>query len=88
MINCPQDTVQLHFENISIELPNLHLHLRPGCKLKLGRFESATWQLQFGWYIWGGNRPTCGWYLLLVADPKVIKPLQLPDLQDIYLVEQ
>jgi len=62
--------------------------LHPGAHIKLGRFESDEWVLGFGWYSWGGNRPFCGWYMVDTTDPSNVRPLQLPDLDDIYYVEQ
>lgn len=61
--------------------------LIPGAHIRLGRFESEEWILGFGWYSWGGNRPVCGWYMFNTKNPSDIRPLQLPDLEDIYYVE-
>ena len=58
-----------------------------GCHLKLGRFETDTWLAQHGWYSCNGNRPVCGWYLVNIENPAIVKPLQKPDLDDIYLIE-
>lgn len=88
MFECDCSGITLHYDNISIELNKINLKLEPGCVLKLGRFESTSWRLQFGWYSWGGNRPMCGWYLVNTTDPKLLKPLQFADLNDVYLVEQ
>lgn len=67
--------------------PNLNIRLTPGCKVKLGRFESTMWEVAYGWYAWGGNRPVCGWYLMNQEKPCQIKPLQLTDLDDIYVIQ-
>lgn len=72
---------------LTLEIPEFKITLRPGCKVKLGRFESAVWVVAYGWYAWGGNRPVCGWYLINIENPEDVKPLQKPDLDDIYLVE-
>lgn len=72
--------------NLELEVPNTKLTMTPGCLVKLGRFESDTWLVNFGWYSFGGNRPVCGWYLTK-DNGLTVKPLQLPDLDDIYLIE-
>ena len=69
-----------------LHIPNSNLHICPGCTVKLGRFETETWLVQFGWYSYGGNRPVCGWYLTKDGG-MTVKPLQLPDLDDIYMIE-
>lgn len=63
------------------------LVLTPGCKIRIGRFESKLWSVKFGWYSYGGNRPVCGWYLESDDDEADIRPLQKPDLTDIYLIK-
>lgn len=68
-----------------LEVPGTNLYLRPGCQVKLGRFESQIWEVQFGWFSFGGNRPFCGWYLSK-DNGRTVKPLQLPDLDDIYMI--
>ena len=78
--------------SMCLPVPNSEICLRPGYKVRLGRFESDIWIVSYGWYTWGGNRPVCGWYLtgnkpLSVGFDPCIKPLQLTDLDDIYLVE-
>lgn len=71
--------------NIVLEIPGTNMVLRPGCRVKLGRFETRIWDVNHGWFTFGGNRPFCGWYLSSGSD---IKPLQKPDLDDIYMVER
>lgn len=71
--------------NLHIDVPGTNMCLVPGCTVKLGRFEQDIWLVQFGWYSFGGNRPVCGWYLSK-DNGLVIKPLQLPDLDDIYMI--
>jgi len=71
--------------NLFLNIPNSHEVIRPGYTVKLGRFSNDEWLVCFGWYEFGGNRPVCGWYL--VKDGGLTtKPLQLPDLDDIYLI--
>ena len=72
--------------NMYLKLPNSNVCICPGNRVRLGRFHSVPWVVKFGWYTWGGNRPVCGWYLLQEESDN-IKPLQLPDLDDRYLVE-
>jgi len=74
-------------EGLTIDIPELGITLPDGCRVKLGRFDSAVWVLSHGWFTWGGNRPFCGWYLTNIENPAEVKPLQKPDLDDIYLVE-
>lgn len=66
-------------------VPNTSIKIVPGTQVKLGRFSSDIWTVQHGWHSWGGNRPFCGWYFVRESDATV-KPLQEPDLIDIYLV--
>lgn len=77
----------MYCQNMALATPNSSCVIYPGNKVKLGRFSSETWLVQFGWYSWGGNRPVCGWYLTRIEPPNEVKPLQLTDLDDIYLVE-
>lgn len=72
-------------QNIELYIPNSRDVIRPGDVIRLGRFAPDDWQVCFGWYEFGGNRPVCGWYLTKDKG-LVVKPLQLPDLDDIYLV--
>lgn len=69
-----------------LEIPNTNRVLRPGNRVKLGRFQSDMWVVSFGWFSFGGNRPFCGWYLTK-DNGLTVKPLQLPDLDDIYIIE-
>lgn len=71
-----------------LEIPEFHIRLTQGCKVKLGRFDVITWIVSHGWYSWGGNRPVCGWYLTNLDNPAEIKPLQKPDLDDIYVINK
>lgn len=73
--------------NISLPIPNSQRILHPKDKVRLGRFSSETWVVGYGWFTFGGNRPFCGWYLVSLDNSNRIKPLQLPDLDDIYLIE-
>lgn len=79
-----------------LTVPDSEVCLKPGYKIRLGRFESDIWIVSYGWYTWGGNRPVCGWYLTrcemstsncTIEQNQCIKPLQLTDLYDIYMVE-
>ena len=71
----------------AIECPEHNLILYAGSIVRLGRFESIEWLVSYGWYTWGGNRPVCGWYLVQCDAPSNLKPLQGPDLDDIYVIE-
>lgn len=70
----------------SLQMPNSNYFLRPGNIVRLGRFDSKDWEVHFGWYSFGGNRPVCGWYLTS-DNGLTVKPLQLPDLDDIYVIQ-
>ena len=72
--------------NRELIIPGTNQVLRPGYRIKLGRFENTIWVVGFGWYSNCGNRPSCGWYLTSEFD-KITKPLQLSDLDDVYLVD-
>lgn len=69
-----------------LPIPHTDIYLYPGCKVKLGRFEEQVWIVNFGWFSYSGNRPFCGWFLV-AEDGSETKPLQLPDLDDIYMIE-
>ena len=71
--------------NMFLNLPSSQDVIRPGNLVRLGRFSDVIWQVCYGWYEFGGNRPVCGWYLAKDGGLE-IKPLQLPDLDDIYLI--
>ena len=73
-------------DRMCLSAPDSGICLHPGNRVRLGRFEHDSWLVSYGWYAWGGNRPVCGWYLTRCSDNQ-IKPLQLPDLDDIYLIE-
>ncbi len=72
---------------LKIHVPHTNLYLTPECKIKLSRFTNDMWQVKYGWYTWGGNRSVCGWYLVSMEDKEIKKPLQRPDLDDIYIIE-
>lgn len=72
--------------NKELLIPGTNQVIRPGYKIKLGRFETTVWSVGFGWYSNAGNRPCCGWYLTSEYD-RITKPLQLTDLDDVYLVD-
>ena len=72
---------------MTLNLPVSGDVLHPGDIVKLHRFDSKLWKVCFGWYSFGGNRPVCGWYLE-TDDGMTVKPLQLPDLDDIYLLSR
>lgn len=71
-----------------LECPDHKLSIVAGSIVRLGRFESTSWMLAYGWYTWGGNRPVCGWYLMQCDAPSTLKPLQATDLDDIYVIEE
>lgn len=73
---------------LKIDLPGENKCLTPGCRIRIGRFSTKIWLLQHGWFTFSGNRPICGWYLTNVDDPTEVRPLQQPDLIDIYFVER
>ena len=72
---------------MELVIPEYDITIHPGDIIQIGRFQRTKWIVGYGWYSWGGNRPVCGWYLTLKSNPKTIKPLQLPDLDDIYMIE-
>lgn len=74
------------FECIELNVPGTDILITPGCKVKLGRFESEIWVCNYGWYCYAGNRPVCGWYIQSKNDPVKLKPIFRTDLDDIYFV--
>lgn len=71
---------------LCLSAPDIDIHLYQGDHIRIGRFNHDTWLVSYGWYTWGGNRPVCGWYLTNIESSD-IKPLQLTDLDDIYVIE-
>lgn len=71
-----------------IQIPGTNITLSPGCRIRLSKFETTVWIVNMGWYSWGQNRETCGWYLYVLDNPDIIKPLNRNDLDDIYIVER
>ena len=43
--------------NLSIKIPNSDQHLHSGDKIRLERFDTEVWIVNFGWYSFSGNRP-------------------------------
>lgn len=72
---------------MKVEIPGTEEYLVPGVRVKLRRFDNITWIVQYGWFSWGGNRPMYGWYLINTSNTDEVKPLQKPDLDDIYIIE-
>ena len=70
-----------------LDIPGCRNTIRPGDIVKLNRFAADSWKVCYGWYEFGGNRPVCGWYLEK-DDGLTLKPLQLPDLDDIYFISR
>ena len=70
-----------------LNIPNTMEYLYQGDIVRLGRFQSMEWTVKFGWYSFGGNRPVCGWYLES-DEGLTVKPIQLPDLDDIYVISR
>lgn len=70
-----------------LNIPNTMEYLYQGDIVRLGRFQSKEWTVKFGWYSFGGNRPVCGWYLES-DEGLTVKPIQLPDLDDIYVISR
>ena len=69
-----------------LQMPNED-YLYPGNIISIGRYSATKWKLNFGWFTFDGNRKICGWFLVNQTDTSIIKPLQYPDLYDIYLIE-
>lgn len=69
-----------------LQIPGTELFIHPEDKVKLGRFSDKVWIVRFGWFSYANNRPFCGWFFES-PDGKDVKPIQLPDLSDIYLIE-
>ena len=70
-----------------LNIPNTTEYLYQGDIVRLGRFQSKEWTVKFGWYSFGGNRPVCGWYMES-DEGLTVKPIQLPDLDDIYVINR
>ena len=73
---------------MTLQIPNEDRYLTPGCKIRIGRFTTTVWLVNFGWFCFSGNREICGWYITDISDPTRIRPIQKIDLTDIYFVEE
>lgn len=72
---------------LGLNIPNSREYLYTGDIVRLGRFNTQEWEVKFGWYSFGGNRPVCGWFLESDGG-RSVKPIQLPDLDDIYVIKR
>ena len=68
-----------------LNVPDTNIELHPGDIIRIGRFSEINYEVQYGWYTWGGNRPVCGWSLRDISTGDV-KPLQNIDLTDMYMI--
>ena len=73
--------------SMELHVPGTDITLSPGDHIRIGRFDTTIWTVGYGWYAWGGNRPVCGWYLTDYENASSVRPLQKPDLDDIYAVD-
>lgn len=71
---------------LRLDIPGTNQYIRPGNKIKLGRFSSILWIADHGWFEFDGNRPFCGWHLSN-SETGQVKPLLKTDLDDVYLIE-
>lgn len=77
----------IFMDNITLDLTKeAGITLSPGDEVRLGRFSDDIWIVKYGWFSYGGNRPQYGWYLVNFYDTRRIKPLQLTDVPDIYMI--
>lgn len=74
------------YKDIELAVPGTCICLKPGCKLKIHRFDSDIWTVNFGWFSFDGNREICGWYMVRLSDAE-IKPIFKCDLNDCYLIQ-
>lgn len=72
---------------LCVKIPNANTCIKPGYRIKIGRFSCFTWIVKYGWYAWAGNREVIGWYLVDINDKNTIKPLQKIDIDDIYIID-
>ena len=70
-----------------LQSPKSKITVRPGNIVKLNRFDDECWIVNLGWFSYAGNRPINGWYLVSKAYKDKVKPLNLSDLEDIYVIE-
>ena len=70
-----------------LSIPNSRDYIYQDDIVRLGRFDTKEWVVKFGWYSFGGNRPVCGWYFES-DNGATVKPIQLPDLDDIYVIRR
>ncbi len=70
---------------MQLQIPNTGKYLVPGDIIRIGRFSDIDFEVQYGWYTWGGNRPFMGWSLRNLATGDV-KPIQSIDLIDVYMI--
>lgn len=75
--------------HLKLDVPNTRVSISPGDVVKLDRFENTLWEVDHGWFSFGGNRPFCGWYFKSNVNGEYVeKPIQLTDLEDIYVIKK
>lgn len=74
------------YDNLRLQVPSTNQYLYPGAKIKLHRFDSDIWIVNFGWYSFDNNREIYGWYLVRLKDAE-IKPIYKCDLMDCYFIQ-
>lgn len=72
--------------SMKMNLPNSNICIHPGDKIKLARFDSTVWIVNYGWFSFDYNRDICGWYLTDIETGE-IKPIFKTDLHDCYSVQ-
>lgn len=70
---------------IYLDIPGTTERIFPGDIVKLGRFNTQEWIVNYGWFDFAGNRAFCGWFLTC-PDTGEVKPLLKVDTEDIYTI--
>ena len=70
-----------------LQAPGSKICVRPGNIIKLNRFDDEQWIVNLGWFSYAGNKPMNGWYLTSLTRKDRVKPLNMSDLDDIYVVD-
>lgn len=70
---------------MKIKIPESCEYICVGDVIKLGRFDSDMWRVEFGWFNFDDNRSMYGCYLKNIRSNRT-KPLFENDLLDVYMI--
>ena len=64
----------------SLDIPQHNISIAAGDVVKLSKYSDISWVVGYGWYSYQSSAATCGWYLMQMNNPGIMKPLETTDL--------